>query len=834
MNISYKWLCDYLPRVATMSPEEVADALTSIGLETGSVEKVDSIKGGLEGLVVGRVETCEMHPNSDHLHCTTVDVGGEEPLKIVCGAPNVASGQHVIVATIGATLYSGEESFVIKKSKLRGEESFGMICSEVEIGVGVDSSGIMVLPETAVVGTPAAKYFGLESDYCLEVDITPNRIDATSHFGVARDLAAYLTRHGSPQEAKLPQTERVLSDLKDGKPIMVSVDVAPEECPRYQGVTMEGLTNGESPKWLRERLAAIGVRPISLLVDISNFVLHEVGQPLHFFDADKVAGGEIHIEKLPEGTPFTTLDGVERKLNGREIMICDARHNPLCMAGIFGGAESGVSDTTTRIFIESANFNSTSVRKAARAHALNTDSSFRFERGLDPAATSYALRRAVALLQELAGGKVVGEVIDCRQMPVEHPVCTLRRSRLTQTIGAEIPDEEVLRILQSLDITVQEEWPDGWLLNLPVYRIDVRREVDVIEEVLRIYGYNEVPLKGYIRANLSTRSKVDKDYHTELLLSEQLVGVGYQEILSNSLTAEKYYTGLETYPAEHLVHLLNPLSQELGVLRETLLFGGLEAIARNFNNKQQSCAFFEWGNCYRHKAMPQESLGDEASRDVLRGYSERAMFGLWLSGTYGGTNWLAPKEQPVDVYRLKADVENILCRLNIPLTSLQLEMGSNDIFSDFLAYQIPGKKKHTIVWMGEIKPELLRRFDISMPVYYAEFDREFLMEAGREKALLAQEIVKYPIVKRDFALLLGQEVTFAQVEAVARKAEQKLLKKVELFDVYTGKNLPEGKKSYAVSFYLQDATATLTDKQIEKTMQRVRTLLEKELGAELR
>lgn len=834
MNISYKWLCDYLPQVANLSPQEVADALTSIGLETGSVEKVDSIKGGLEGLVVGCVETCDLHPNSDHLHCTTVNVGGEEPLKIVCGAPNVAAGQHVIVATIGTTLYSGDESFVIKKSKLRGEESFGMICSEVEIGVGTDSSGIMVLPETAAIGTPAAKYFGLESDYCLEVDITPNRIDATSHFGVARDLAAYLTQHGTPAQAQLPAADRIVSDQQEGTSIRVSVDVTPEECPRYQGVTVAGLTNGESPKWLRERLTAIGVRPISLLVDISNFVLHEVGQPLHFFDADTLSGEEVHVEKLSQGTLFTTLDGVERKLNGRELMICDAQHRPLCMAGIFGGAESGVSATTTRIFIESANFNSTSVRKAARAHALNTDSSFRFERGLAPAATSYALRRAVALLRDLAGGRVVGDVLDCRQMPTEHPVCALRRARLSQTIGAEVPDNELLRILQSLDITVQEEWPDGWLLNLPVYRTDVRREVDVIEEILRIYGYNEVPLKGYIRANLSTRSDVDKDYRTELLLSEQLVGAGYQEILSNSLTAEKYYAELETYPAEQLVHLLNPLSQELGVLRETLLFGGLEAIARNFNNKQQSCALFEWGNCYRYKATSKESAGDEPSGNALRAYSERAMLSLWLSGSHGGTNWLAPKEQPTDVYQLKADVENILRRLNIPLSSLQIEMGSNDIFSDFLAYQTAGKGARTIVWMGVIKPELLQRFDISMPVYYAEFDRELLMAAGRTNPLLAQEIVKFPIVKRDFSLLLDSNITFAQVEMTARKADQKLLKKVELFDVYTGKNLPEGKKSYAVSFYLQDASATLTDKQIDKSMQRVRTLLEKELGAELR
>lgn len=831
MNISYKWLCDYLPEIADWNAQKVADALTSIGLETGSVEKVDSIRGGLEGLVVGRVETCVLHPNSDHLHCTTVNVGAEEPLKIVCGAPNVAEGQHVIVATIGTTLYNGDESFVIKKSKLRGEESFGMICSEVEIGVGTDASGIMVLPDTAVVGMSAAQYFGLESDYCLEVDITPNRIDATSHFGVARDLAAYLTQHGRPAVAKLVPTERIVTGQENKNSIAVSIEVAPEECPRYQGVTLEGLINGESPKWLRDRLETIGVRSINLLVDISNFVLHEVGQPLHFFDADKIAGQQIRVEKLPEGTLFTTLDGVERKLNGRELMICDASHNPLCMAGIFGGAGSGVTEATTRIFIESANFNSTSVRKAARSHALNTDSSFRFERGLDPEATSYALRRAVALLQELAGGHVVGEVIDCLQMPLEHPMCTLRRAKLFQTIGATISDEEVVRILRSLDICVSEEWPDGWLLSLPVYRTDVRREIDVIEEVLRIYGYNEIPLKGYIQANLATRSNVDKDYKTELLVSEQLVGSGYQEILSNSLTAEKYYTDLGTYPVDQLVHLLNPLSQELGVLRETLLFGGLEAVARNFNNRQQSCAFFEWGNCYRHRGVEHDR---ESFSAPLAPYSERAMLGLWLSGTRGGGNWLMPKEHPLEVYQLKADVENILTRLNIPLSGLNLELGSNDIFSDYIAYQTPKKNGKTLVWMGVLRTEIVRRFDIEVPVYYAEFDRSLLMDAGREHPLLAQEIIKYPVVKRDFALLLNNEITFAQVEVVARRAEQKLLRRVELFDVYAGKNLPAGKKSYAVSFYLQDADATLTDKQIDKSMQRIRMLLEKELGAELR
>ncbi len=495
MNISYKWLADYLPAVKEMTPQEVADALTSIGLETGSVERVDSIKGGLEGLVVGHVLTCTEHPNSDHLHCTTVDVGTEEPLKIVCGAPNIAQGQYVIVATIGTTLYSGEDSFVIKKSKLRGEESYGMICSEVEIGIGSDSSGILALSDAPTPGTPAAKYFNIECDYVLEVDITPNRVDATSHFGVARDLAAYLNQRGKSVQAQRPE-EAKLSSNSTVAPIDIAVEVSEEACPRYQGVVVEGLTNGESPEWLQQRLTAIGLRPLNLLVDISNYVLHEMGQPLHFFDADRIAGGRIRVAQLPKDTPFTTLDGVERKLQGTELMICDDQYKPLCMAGVFGGLDSGVTETTTRIFIECANFNSTLIRKAARAHALNTDSSFRFERGLDPEATHFALCRALLLITELIPQAVVGSGVDVYRKAPEKPECTLRRSKLNEVAGAELADETVLKILQDLDINPIKTTEDGWLLSLPVYRTDVRREIDVIEEILRIYGYNEIPLKG--------------------------------------------------------------------------------------------------------------------------------------------------------------------------------------------------------------------------------------------------------------------------------------------------------------------------------------------------
>lgn len=826
MNISYKWLIELLPQAAQLTPQEVADALTSIGLETGSVTSVETIKGGLRGLVIGQVESCVEHPNSDHLHCTTVSVGTDQPLRIVCGAPNVAAGQHVVVATIGTTLYDGDTSFTIKKSKLRGEESFGMICSEVEIGIGTDQSGIMVLPDDAPIGMPAAEYFGVEQDYCLEVDITPNRVDATSHFGVARDLAAYLTQQGKPCKAQLPTLKPAEVAIAEGDSVKVTLETVPQEVARYQGVTIEGVTNGESPKWLRDRLHTLGLRSINLLVDLSNYILHEVGQPLHFFDADKIAENNLIVTQCPAGSSFTTLDGVARTLKGSELMICDGKRTPLCMAGIMGGEDSGVSDLTTRLFIESASFNSTLVRKAARSHGLNTDSSFRFERGLDPDATHYALQRALQLVLELAGGKQVGKIIDLMPLPTEHPACTLRRRKLFATIGGEIDDATILRILESLDIHVIEEWPDGWLLSLPVYRIDVRREVDVIEEILRIYGYNQIPFKGYIRATLSSRSENDLNHHSEKLISEQLVGMGYQEVLSNSLSAEKYYQAIEGFDTSSLVHLLNPLSQELCIMRYTLLFGGLEAIARNFKNKQPWCAFYEWGNCYSN------SVQQPTIEQPLAPYQEFAALGLWLSGAQGANNWLTGSATPLDAFHLKAHVEAILSRMHIAVDQLTLQQGEDAIYSDYLSYTTATGQE--VARLGVVRTHLLQRLEIEQPVYYAQLPVATLMAEGRQRPIVAQEIAKYPIVKRDFALLLNQEVTFAQVEAAAKKAERKLLQKVELFDVYTGKNLPANKKSYAVSFWLQDTHATLTEKQIEGTMKRIRTQLEKDLEAELR
>lgn len=832
MNISYNALCRYLPEAERYSPQDVADILTSIGLETNSVEKVESVRGGLKGLVVGEVVSCEKHPNSDHLHLTSVNIGAEMPLKIVCGAPNVATGQKIIVATIGAVLYDGDNAFTIKKSKLRGEDSFGMICSEKEIGIGEDTSGIMVLPERAAIGMPAAEYFHITSDYCLEVDITPNRVDATSSFGVARDLAAYFSSHGELCRAKLPLAS-ALPKENGGKGIAVSVALSAEDCPRYSGITLKGIQKGETPQEIRDVLTAIGQRSVGLVVDISNFVLHECGQPIHIFDADKIAGGALKVQKLPKGTPFTTLDGVERELGGEEIMITDAHGQPLCLAGIFGGIGAEVTSETTRLFIESANFNQTTIRRAARLHGLSTDSSFRFERGLDPAATDYALRRTVDLLQQYAGAQLEGASIDIISLPFDKPQCVLSLRRMASLIGEDIPINKVKAILSALDIEVEQERGEELLLTLPVYRTDVRREADVVEEVLRIYGYNELPLSGYITANLSTQTQKDKDAHSEMLLSEQLVGAGYNEILCNSLSAEKYYRGLTTLPDTALVRLRNPLSRELGVMRQTLLFGGLESVVRNLNNKQSHCFFFEWGNVYR---LSTQEKGVEksfnAGDSLLPGYQEAPMLGLWLAGESAQDSWLTPAKK-ASVFRLKADLENIFRRLAIAPSSLVVERGeAEDLFASVLYYR--NSEGRIVAVMGEVAPQLLDAFGLSVPVFFAEVRRDLAFALGSRTKIEVEDINRFPVVKRDFALLLDETIPFARVAATAREAGGKLLRGVELFDVYQGENLPKGKISYAVRFRLHDDSATLTDKQIDRTMQRIRTLFEKELGASIR
>ena len=822
MNISYNWLRDYLP--FDLTPDEVAAALTSIGLETGSVETVQSVRGGLAGLVTGRVLTCTAHPNSDHLHLTTVDVGGDEPLKIVCGAPNVAAGQMVVVAVIGAKLYDGDKEFVIKKSKIRGEESFGMICAEDEIGVGASHDGIIVLPADTPVGLPAAEYYKVETDHVLEVDITPNRVDATSHYGVARDLAAYLQQRGTPVALQRPSTEGF--GIDDPSPAIVIESVDSEGCPRYSGLTIRGVTVRESPEWLRRRLTAIGLRPINNVVDVTNYVLHELGQPLHAFDAAKIAGGRIQVRTMPAGTPFTTLDGIERTLTADDLMICDAE-KPMCIGGVFGGLDSGVTASTTDVFLESACFNPTWIRRTARRFGLSTDASFRFERGLDPNGTIEVLKRAALLIREVAGGRITGEIQDVYPNKVEPYAVDITYRKIDETIGQAIPSETVKSILRSLEIEIAHETPEGLSLRVPVYRIDVRRDVDVIEDILRIYGYNNVAFDDRVQSTLSYRTPTDRSQRLESLISEQLCGAGFHEIMNNSLTRRANYEGLATMPADACVTLMNPLSADLNVMRQTLLFGGLQTIAHNINHKQRNLRFFEFGNCYTRRAEGQSAEADAP----LKGFEEEHRLGLWLSGTRTENSWLHADEQ-TSVYELKAYVENILRRLGVDEKKTVRRTFTNEIYSSGMTIETAAGR--TLATFGIVDRRIARQADIDTEVSFAELSWTALMKETRRATTVFREIPKFPEVRRDLALLVDTAVTFAQIEQTAAETDRKLLRRVVLFDVYEGKNLPAGKKSYAVSFYLQDAERTLTDRRIDDLMAKLRRNLESKLGAQLR
>ena len=822
MNISYNWLRDYLP--FDLTPDEVAAALTSIGLETGSVETVQSVRGGLAGLVTGRVLTCTAHPNSDHLHLTTVDVGGDEPLKIVCGAPNVAAGQMVVVAVIGTKLYDGDKEFVIKKSKIRGEESFGMICAEDEIGVGASHDGIIVLPADTPVGLPAAEYYKVETDHVLEVDITPNRVDATSHYGVARDLAAYLQQRGTPVALQRPSTEGF--GIDDPSPAIVIESVDSEGCPRYSGLTIRGVTVRESPEWLRRRLTAIGLRPINNVVDVTNYVLHELGQPLHAFDAAKIAGGRIQVRTMPAGTPFTTLDGIERTLTADDLMICDAE-KPMCIGGVFGGLDSGVTASTTDVFLESACFNPTWIRRTARRFGLSTDASFRFERGLDPNGTIEVLKRAALLIREVAGGRITGEIQDVYPNKVEPYAVDITYRKIDETIGQTIPPETVKSILRSLEIEIAHETPEGLSLRVPVYRIDVRRDVDVIEDILRIYGYNNVAFDDRVQSTLSYRTPTDRSQRLESLISEQLCGAGFHEIMNNSLTRRANYEGLTTMPADACVTLMNPLSADLNVMRQTLLFGGLQTIAHNINHKQRNLRFFEFGNCYTRRAEGQSAEADAP----LKGFEEEHRLGLWLSGTRTENSWLHADEQ-TSVYELKAYVENILRRLGVDEKKTVRRTFTNEIYSSGMTIETAAGR--TLATFGIVDRRIARQADIDTEVSFAELSWTALMKETRQATTVFREIPKFPEVRRDLALLVDTAVTFAQIEQTAAETDRKLLRRVVLFDVYEGKNLPAGKKSYAVSFYLQDAERTLTDRRIDDLMAKLRRNLESKLGAQLR
>lgn len=820
MNISYNWLKDYLD--FDLQPDEVAAALTSIGLETGGVEEVQTIKGGLEGLVIGEVLTCEEHPNSDHLHITTVNVGGAEPLQIVCGAPNVAAGQKVVVAVNGTKLYDGDECFTIKRSKIRGVESNGMICAEDEIGIGTDHAGIIVLPADAVVGTPAKEYYNVKSDYVLEVDITPNRVDATSHFGVARDLAAYLKQNGKPANLKRPNVDAFKID--DETPAIEVVVENTEACLRYSGITIKGVTVKESPEWLQNRLKVIGLRPINNVVDVTNYILHGVGQPLHSFDADKVKGNKVVVRSAKEGSKFVTLDGVERTLTDRDLMICNVEE-PMCIAGVFGGLDSGVTEHTKNVFLESATFHPTWIRKTARRFGLNTDASFRYERGLDPNQTVDVMKRAALLIQEVAGGTITGAIQDIYPAPVAPYRVELVYNKVNTLIGKVIPVETVKSILESLEMKIVSETAEGWVIDVPVYRIDVQRDVDVIEDILRIYGYNNVEFSDNVKSNLSYQTPTDRSYKLQNLISEQLCGCGFNEILNNSLTRSAYYDNLSTYPVSHCVMLMNPLSADLNCMRQTLLFGGLESVEHNAKRKNGNIRFFEFGNCYDY------NIDHKKEGETLAEFSEDYRLGLWVSGSRVDNNWAHPNEKS-SVYELKAYVENILVRLGVNLQKVIFGNLANDIYSAGLS--ITTSSGRQLGTMGIVSPKICKELDIETDVYYAELSWTLLMKEIKKSKVTFSEISKFPAVKRDFALLLDKNVQFAEIEKIATESERKLLKNIALFDVYEGKNLPAGKKSYAVSFYLQDEGKTLNDKQIDAIMKKIQTNLEQKLGAQLR
>ena len=823
MNISYNWLKEYVD--FNLQPQEVAEALTSIGLEVGGVEEVESVRGGLKGLVVGHVLTCEAHPNSDHMHICTVDLGTGEPAQIVCGAPNVAAGQKVIVATLGTVLYGPEgESFTIKRSKLRGVESLGMICAEDEIGIGQSHDGIMILPAETPVGMPAAEYFQLESDYLIEVDITPNRADACSHYGVARDLYAYLVQNGQPTALHRPSVEGFCVDNHD-LDIAVEVENA-EACPRYCAVSIKGCEVKESPEWLQKKLNTIGLRPINNIVDITNYIMMAYGQPLHCFDADMIKGQRIVVKTLPEGTPFVTLDGEEHKLSERDLAICNAEE-PMCIAGVFGGKGSGTYEGTTNVVLESAYFHPTWIRKSARRHGLSTDASFRFERGIDPDGQIYALKQAAMLVKELAGGTISMEIkdVEAEGLAKAFPV-NIRYAQVNELIGKEIPAATVKSIVSSLEMQIVKEDAEGLSLLVPAYRVDVQRPCDVIEDILRIYGYNNVEIPTSVKSSLNIKGDVDRSNKLANLISEQLVGAGFNEILNNSLTKEAYYEGLECCPPSSLVHLMNPLSNDLGVLRGTLLFGGLEVIAHNANRKMANLRLFEVGNCY-HMDASKESTPERP----LAPYSEESHLGLWVCGNRVEGSWAHPAEE-TSVYELKAYVMNILQRIGLPLGGLVIGNGSSDLFGKSL--QIADRNGKVFVELGLVRRALTARLGIEMPVYFADLNWTALMKKVRNVSVSFREISKFPAVSRDLALLVDKSVEFAAIERVAYACEKKLLRSVVLFDVYEGKNLEAGKKSYAVNFILQDETKTMSDKQTDAIMQKIITQLEKQIGAKLR
>ena len=820
MNISYKWLKEYVD--FDLTPQHVAEALTSCGLEVGGLEEVQTIRGGLKGLYVGKVLTCEPHPNSDHLHITTVDLGKGEPQQIVCGAHNVAANQKVIVADLGCVLYDGDKEFVIKRSKLRGVESLGMICAEDEIGLGTSHDGIIVLPEDAPIGMPAAEYYNLESDWVIEVDITANRSDALSHYGVARDLYAWLKQNNYQTELHKPNCDAF---EVDNESLTIDVEVKnTEACKRYACVSISNCEVKESPEWLQNKLKIVGIRPINNIVDITNYIMMAYGQPMHCFDADMVAGHKIVVTTQPEGTKFITLDGEEHSLSERDLSICNA-NEAMCIAGIFGGKGSGTYENTRNIVLESAYFHPTWIRKSARRHGLSTDASYRFERGIDPNGQVYALKQAAILCKELAGGQVSMQIKDVYPEPIEGSKVVLTYDYVNSLIGKEIGKDTIKSIVTSLDMKIEAENENQIEILVPAYRVDVKRPCDVVEDILRIYGYNNVEIPLQLKGTLTIPTDEDRNRKYINLISEQLVGGGFNEILNNSLTKVSYYKDLNCYTEETTVKILNPLSADLGVMRQTLLFGGLESIVRNANRKNSNLRFFEFGNCYHYDESKKEA------DKLIKAYTQDQHLGLWVTGKRVENSWAHPNED-ASFYELKAYVENILVRLGLSLQAVTLVKGENNIFEDSIS--IVTKAGKIIAELGIVAYKLTKNMGITNEVFFADIYWDNLLKAVKKNVVEYKEISKYPAVSRDLALLVDKTVEFEQIKEIAYSTEKKLLKAVELFDVYEGKNLPEGKKSYAVNFILQDEQKTLNDKQIDSIMKKLIDNLTKRLNAELR
>jgi len=817
MKISYNWLKEYLP--ADLDPHDIAEILTNTGHEIEETEEWCSVEGALEGIVIGEVLSSQKHPDADKLTVNIVDVGGERPLTIVCGAPNVAAGQKVPVALPGSFIFKGDEKIEIKTTRIRGQVSEGMICAEDEIGMGTSHEGIMVLSEDAKPGTPAAEYFRIEKDFIFTIGFTPNRIDCASHIGLARDLAAYLAvNRGIDIKPAIPSIESFRPE-KTRETFEIIIENT-RDCPRYTGVNIFDVKIAESPQWLKNRLRAVGLTPINNVVDITNFVLYECGQPLHAFDADKITGQKVIIKNLPDGTKITTLDNVERKLSSKDLIICNEEEG-MCIAGVFGGLKSGVTEATRNVFLESAYFNPVSIRKTSKRHGLNTDASFRFERGADPEITAWALKRAAILIRDIAGGKLLADIKDIYPVKIPNPVITISGERINRLTGKDLPYDKIKTIISLLDIRILSENPPEMKIEIPARKVDVQKEADVTEEVLRIYGYNNIEVGNHVNSTLTYTEKPDR-HRLMNLVSEMLTANGFSEIMCNSLVPASWFENNPDFDSSKLVKLANPLSSDLNALRQSLLPGGLSTIARNINRQNYDLKFYEFGNCYFYNNNPEVKRVDR--------YSEKINLDLFITGNRTKHTWNSP-ETPADFYYMKSFVEMVLERTGLRVDLLKLTESQKSYYTDSLVYLV---NERPVAETGRISPSYLRRFEIEQEVFYGHIEWDYLLEVVKDNVIIYRELPKYPWVRRDLALLIDNNVRFGQIKELALKTEKQFIRDICLFDVYESEALGKGKKSYAVSFILQDENKTLTDKQIERIMNNLINVFEKELGATIR